>query len=444
MRRKIAPYSTRIAIDYSKIYGAPDTGGPYFVCMSESDIELVVKVFGYARRRINWAYNLTDSAAYYQGLTDEEWESVNDNLDDLEGRFMAVVCQQDIVDAIVGLQECLCSLSSAYQIDRARLPDMMPWVDEGSVTAKREDETLAIPAAPGSDEEKCEEAQAVYYKIFETYTEVLLPFANDTADVLVTALVAATAFEALAGFLGLPLAVITGIVAAVVAWGVDGAIASFTNWLLANKDELVCELYNNLPDYAAAAAAVGVYIDDAEGITWSDKLVLKTMFASEWWITWVILDQQTNGTWDDYMVPGQCDDCAPVDPECSILTPCDTDRWFTTYPPVCVDGEPTCWAGQVVWDLESTLTPTAASGNRFECWIKQKGGAASATYTIKLRYPGPPANSFTVATGTVLEGETKHIEATFSTPQPGEPHQIQWTSSPYQTAMLQYCIRPPL
>lgn len=318
--------------------------------MVESDIELVVKLLEYAKRRINWAYQQSDSAGYYEGLTDGEYQALTDNIQDLEGRLMAVICVQDIVDSIDALSSCVCAMSTTLQTERARLPEMGPYIDDGKVTLDRPDQTLGAPTEPGDDDEKCELAQAIYLKVFQAETEVLLPFANDVADVLVTALVGLTAFEALAGFVGLPLAVLTGIVSAVVAWGVDGSIANFTNWLIANKDELVCELYNNLPDYDAAAAAVASYIDSAEEITFLDKHVLKSMIASTWWMTWIALDQQTNGTWDDYFVAGQCDDCEPVDEQCDDMLPCDTGVWYQV-----PAGSVTCAAGipQVINALAS-------------------------------------------------------------------------------------------
>lgn len=443
MRRQIAPYPTRIALDYSKIYGSDLESGPYFVCMGESDIEMLVKLLGYARRRVQWAYNLTDSASYYQGLTDDEWQTLTDHLDDLEGRLMAVVCQQDIIDAITALSACVCEATALAQRDVKRLPDLTPWIDEGTVTAKTEDQTYRNPTPPSTAEERCEYAQAVYYQVYEAYTEYLFPFADQASDVLLAALVASAGFTALVAFAGLPISLVGAIIGYVVDLAIDSSIENFVNWLQANKDELICEMYLGLPDFAASAENVRAYVDAATEISFLDKKLLNVMLGGEWWQRAVIEDQQVNGTWDDYLVPGQCDDCDPVDPDCEDYYGSGPDRWGHTYDPWYEENLPTCYAGQVVWDTTGTLTPTATTNNRYEFSLTQAGTPVSATFTMKLRYDAPPIGSFTIRTDTLAPGETKVFTGTFSTSYPGQPHWPQWTSSPQRTRLNYFCIRPP-
>jgi hypothetical protein len=166
----------------------------------------------------------------------------------------------------------------------------------------------------------------MYYYIFDVYTEDLLPFANSTADTLTAALVATSTFALLGNFLGLPVAIAALVASGVIAWGVDGSIANFTSWLLAIKDEYICELYNAYPDYDAAHDAVVALIDADETITFLDKVVAKVIMASSWHMTWVAEDQQTNGTWDTFLISGQCDECEPPDPECAFLD-CSSENW---------------------------------------------------------------------------------------------------------------------
>lgn len=444
MRRQIAPYSTRIVFDYSKIYGPTATVGPFLMCVSIDDLELIRKLLGYAKRRINWAVNLTESGAYYNGLLDSEFEDVIDHIQDLEGRTMGVICTQDLVDAINAMASCVCEATAESRRQGKDLGDIQPYIDEGTLTVKTPAQTGATPTPPATATERCEYAQAVYYQVWEAYTEYLFPFADQASDVLLAALVASAGFTALAGFVGLPIATAGAIVGYIIDMAIDSSIENFTNWLLANKDELVCELYLGLPSFTDAAANVRAYVDSSTEISFLDKQVLNLMIGSEWWIRWVIQDQETNDTWRSYFVPGQCDDCDPVDPECLDFVGDSESNWFSSLPPAIRDNEPTCPAGQVIWHTNGSLVPTSPTNNRWEFTVVGKGGVGTISYTIKLRTNGDPPLNFQIYAGTVEGGEVKEISGTFNTTQPGEVHFCQFSSSPYYTGWRKMCIRPPL
>jgi hypothetical protein len=325
------------------------------------------------------------------------------------------------------------------------LPDIGPYIDDGTITVKSPSEVWGTPTPPGTDPERCEYAQAVYYQVYEAYSEYLFPWADQTSDVILGYLVVSAGFTAVAGMLGLPVSIAGVIVGLVVDVAIDSSIENFLSWMQANKDELICELYTGLPDFAVAASNVRSYVDAAEGISFLDKQLLKTMIGSEWWIRWVCKDQELNGTWDTYLIPGQCDDCEPAVFTCHSFPPCsEGDWWSQTSDPVCHDGRPRCYPGLgAIRHEASTLTPTAASNNRFKLTITGNGGSGPISVTAKFVRTEAPMVNFTFWSGTVNPDETKVIEGTFNTPEPGYIHKLQLNNSPYFVYLDEICIADP-
>ncbi|MEE8599285.1 MAG: hypothetical protein V3S69_07265, partial [Dehalococcoidales bacterium] len=202
----------------------------------------------------------------------------------------------------------------------------------------------------------CELAQSMYYYVFDAYTETILPFADTSADSMTAILVGLSAFSALSGFIGLPVAVLAAIVTVLISWAIEGSIANFTNWLWSIRDEYICTLYLYYPDYAAAAAAVSALIDAQDSISYLDRSLAKGFMASAWHMTWTALEQQTNGTWDTRFVTDQCDTCALPDPVCLDIGECDLSDWVGGVV-ACVDGLATIKGSLSVWQSDTLVPP---------------------------------------------------------------------------------------
>lgn len=324
-RRTVKYYAPRVLIPYDKVFST--TTGPYWLLICEADMEVLNCVLRYARRQVNWIVGNPTSPNTYLAPSEVEMEAINDLLDDLEGRLLMPICDSELIDAIdaiagklEALNLCVCALQANTQTGTAGLPEVQGYVDNGDVTYDSEQDTKGSPSPPASDELRCEYAQSVYWYVYQLYTETLLPFAKTTTDKLTSAIVAGSVFAGLAGWLGLPIAVLSGLVATVINWGVDGSIEDFVNWLLANKHEITCTLYTWIPDYNAAAAAMRGFIDAQEDLSFLDKQVLKAVLGSSWHYTWIIKDQQINGTYDAYIEAGYCEDCEEPEDNCQ-----DTD-----------------------------------------------------------------------------------------------------------------------
>lgn len=341
-RRLINIYRPRETIPIDDIEQHP---GEYaWFCLPLDGVTAIRRILPYLNREVTYVYEEVDAKSYY-GPTATELEAFRDLESELEDVFMAgcdfaelVTVLEEIRDEVAAMSACTCETSYWQTRQTATLPPLDGYVDTTQVTYLTEGATRGTFTPPTTNQENCELAQAHYYYTFAMFTEEILPFAQETSDALTAAIIATAAFSSLAGFVGLPIALLSSLVASVVAWAVDGSIAEFENWLFASKDEIVCAIYEAMPDVDAAAAAVAAYVDQAEEISVLDKAVLKAVLASPWHMTWVFDDQQTNSTWDAYLVPGQCDTCeSPMPPTCLEFTPCSLNDWD--------EGGITCEAG---------------------------------------------------------------------------------------------------
>lgn len=366
--RRKTYYDKRVLIAVSDIIEpiADDT----IICLTGAQIVMLRNLTQYLHRRSTFVDVYHDTC--YLAPTNEQWDTLDAIVADLEDKLMG--CDIDtLVDAIeqqtaelATLRQCVCTLSNAMVRENAELPSIDPWVDEGLIDIHPPDESYA-PAVPSpDDEERCEYAQAIWYYVYQMFTEDLLPVAQGTADAIMAAIVATSTFAGIATFVGIPVAVLAVIAYALVAWAVSGSIDNFVNWMLGTKDDLICEIYKSLPNIQAATIAAKAYIDDAEELSYLDKVLLKSVFGSVWHYTYVIKDQYDNGTWDSYFIPGQCADCEPLPDNCQSVIPCDLGDWdvYQAGDIECHGSYPRCVGG---WGI---YTETAITQPSDTFWLK--------------------------------------------------------------------------
>jgi hypothetical protein len=327
--RKKTFYDKRVLIETERVITSSFPS--VLICLTGTELEMLRNITQYLHRRSSFAANYSKTG--YLSPTNEEWDTIEALVAELEEKLMSD-CLIDLIAAVNSLTSvqsammtCICQMSDWQRSLAGRLPDLVPYVDNNDVTYETPASTQHAPVEPGSDEEKCEFAQAVFYYTYQLYTETLLPFANSTSDTLVALIVAAAPFGAIAGWVGVPVAILAALVLGLVAWGVAGSAANFANWMWDNKGEMICILYNHFPDYTTSAAELREYIDDAETLSFLDKQVLKTVMGSAWHYSWIVKDQALNGTWDASFIEGQCDLCVLVPDECQTFAPCNLDDW---------------------------------------------------------------------------------------------------------------------
>ena len=358
--RRKTYYEPRVLVDTESVLN--NTFPDVLLCLTGEQANMLRNMTQYLHRRSTFAQDL--ETGYYAAPDESDWDTISALVADLEYKLMGGNCDE-LIDAIEAqtavlatMMQCVCQ-NTAWQAQQAtRLPPLEGYVEETLVTYANPEDAWVTPTAPGTDTIKCQYAQAIYLWMLQSYTETLLPFASTTTETLLAALVATVGFGSLATFVGMPVAVLTGIVSVAINWAVDGSIANFTNWLYYAKDEIVCSYYNDLPDYAAAAASVKAFIDTQDELSYLDKALAKGLFGSEWHMRWIVQDQITNSTWDSYFVAGQCAPCFPTPGGCVGIGPCNLDDWDGGSVE-CVAGAAWHKGGTSVWQGESGIAPSS-------------------------------------------------------------------------------------
>ena len=312
-RRKISFYNPRIQVPLADVETDDDTYGLY--CLPTQGAEMLVRIAPYLFREVTWINEVLDIKTF-TGPTSTELGLIEEIVSEtIEGLTMACDFSEitDRLDAqltiLAGLANCVCNQTGTAIQDVARLPPLDDYKDNGMVTINPPGISLGYYTDPFADGGKCEMAQAMYQYTYEMYTETLLPFARDSADTLCAVITAATWFSTLAGFLGIPIAILGTMVTATVNWGIDGSIADFTNWLWNAKYDICCIARRWLPNLPLVCSFLSSFIDEQETLSYLDKAVLKTVLCSEWHWSWVIKSQQEDGTWDASIISGFCSDC---------------------------------------------------------------------------------------------------------------------------------------
>jgi len=382
-RRTVSPYPTRQTIDYAQTMGTPE-GGPFLLCLTEQQVEVIRQVLPYARREVNWIVDKSGLPGYYGVPTSTEMEGINDMLDDLDGRLIDMTCVEDMLEVLDAIQTCVCQTAANTSSMLKALPDVSWHVTEGLLTHELDGDTMGSPTEPGTDEAKCEIAQAIYAWNFQIWTETVSPFVMSTVDVLTDLIAQTGTFSWVAGWAGMPIMVLSNLINAIVDWGVSGSIENLTNWYISAKQDLVCAIYDNLPDYDACATACEEVIDDSE-MSVLDKLFLKATWTSTWHMTWIAQDQQDNGTYDDYITPGYCEVCETAGENCIPIFPCVTEDWTPAWP---VEHDPYVWitGGTQRYDKSTLAIPSDATQVTFY-WTPE-GNDSTASVVVSLYVVG--------------------------------------------------------
>ena len=443
--RRKTYYGKRVLIDTTRVLN------PQFptiiACFDGAELEMLRNLTKYLHRRSTFAEDLTKSG--YLSPSNADWDTIESLVATLERKLMGGECE-DLITAIesqtaviTAMMQCVCQTTEWQQRQAAALPAMDGYVNETLVTYKNPYDSWITPTPPATDPVKCEYAQSVYLWVYQSYTETLLPFANTTADSIVAAIVATTAFAGFVTFVGIPMALLTSLVTVSIGWAIDGSIENFTNWLFYAKDEIVCIYYNAFPDYEAASVAVKAFIDTQGELSFLDKAMAKQLFGSEWHMRWIIADQVANGTWDTYFDVGQCDTCVPADPECNLPTCLPTD-WTEQFPGAslqCSSGNPYTQSGYIIHEAAGVVQP-AANFNLVIQW-RAVGGAGSAILGVNLISADTAWQIIGGNTLPLLIGQTR--EDTFLLASPGtigEVLKLQAVQGTWYGAIVRYCIRP--
>lgn len=409
--RLIRYYRPRIQIPVETMQEYPGEYALY--CLPVAGANALLRIVPYLRRTVTYVSEIVNDK-YFRGPNETVLNAIWDICSEMEESLRMGANCQDIVDAINNLtttmtwngnqtrniltmlKDCTCAAATAIKNQTSTLQNLSEYVDAGSVTYGLVGDTEASYTPPSTNQEKCEWAQSIYWYMYEQLTEVLLPYADQVSDQLLTAVVATGIFGSLAGFVGLPIALVTAIVTTLIDWAIDGAIVNVTNWLVANRDEMICELYNGLPNLDAARQNIVSYVEGASGISYLDGQVI-LLLMSTWHMGWVRLEQETNGTWDPFFVTGQCDDCQDYPAVCNLVGQCNLSNWSGGNVE-CIDNKAVVKGGNSQY---TAYTFTVPSNNAYlrVYWTPRAEAGQSANFDFGLVLNGTDYGVIYGATG---------------------------------------------
>jgi hypothetical protein len=245
---------------------------------------------------------------------------------------------------------------------------------------------------PEVSEDACLLAQAWYAAGFEFVTERVLPAFRFGWDALQQALVAAITLAT--GGAGIPVAfgvfVTAQLVQELLDLAYDATESDLWNWLVSNKEELVCALYAEL---LAGGSTKTIWetvwsdqIENNPDLSDGEQLLLRVSFGAIAAATAKVAKEEDTTWYQSVVTPGYCAVCesAPV-------------TWTYTFPPCpgVWDGVDFCWNGRMclnhgeaTWRIEYLPPPLSGTWDtcKLETWYLSSKPAGWTVGKIWAQY----------------------------------------------------------
>lgn len=299
--RRKTYYRPRVLIDTSRILDPqfPDS----LLCITGAQIEMLRNLTQYLHRRSTFASEYQDQ--YYLAPTNEEWDSLEAIVADLEDTLMGCDEITTALNSIAAQVACLCLRSN-------RQPSYTPatqgildhFVDEGQA---RHDNPY--PQTTVGDADRCAISQLVWQGAWEMLTELIQPAQDAASDVMlpmVMVLVASWVGPAVFNIpTGVALAVLWNAIEVVEA----GSLTNVANTFWSIREELVCALYAGLNVDANTASQMAREVINEQSLAPLDKVCLG-LLCSPWMCAAAKLAWNSSTAWAlANVTAGYCDAC---------------------------------------------------------------------------------------------------------------------------------------
>ena len=274
-------------------------------CLSGQELYILRNLLNYAHRRINWVKTYYPN--FYDMPDDTDWDEIDAIVSGLEENLM------DCTEYLELLQQAADNAISQISVG-GPLQDGQ----DGYGAFPIDNETRDVLLEPDT-EDACAIAQLWYQAGFEAITEHVLPITGFVFDYLLpglgTLLVGLLEPTPIPELIGIY--VIQEAIQELMQAGYDSSETNLYNWLVSNKDDLVCSLYNGCKANGQASAIWSDTYDEvvspSSGISAGDKLMLNLFMGS--WVGLVAALAWTEET--DWAIanvdPDYCDSC-PEEP----------------------------------------------------------------------------------------------------------------------------------
>lgn len=316
--RRKSYYRPRVLLDTARIL-APQFDDE-LLCITGPQIEMLRNLTQYLRRRSTFASEYHDN--HYLAPTNAEWDTIQAIVADLEETLMGCSELADALTAIAAQLNCICLAINSGLVQGQPQDDGYSgqgYYDD-YISSTVEDTGAAPGALPSWDAfraAKCKGSQKLVDDIAQAVQQM---GASLTSGILIT-------FSIINGMLvltviSIPISIVLQIVTTLVAIGTSIAYNDVVDWLVDNKESLVCAIYNS-KTASAAYSAVQAYIDgnwDAgAGIA-----IVKSMFSYQALSDIYDYTQRDFDDWEENYDAAYCDSCTDIE---------EATEFIWTWPP---------------------------------------------------------------------------------------------------------------
>ncbi|MCK5644326.1 MAG: hypothetical protein KAJ19_26240 [Gammaproteobacteria bacterium] len=303
-------YSKRVLVDTERVLDS--SFDAVLICLEGPELEMLRNMTQYLHRRSTFAQEYTDVG--YLAPSIEDWDTISSIVADIERKLMGCEEFTTLLESILAQLVCVCDKTTASLDNDVSTPTYSPATQNiienyfDTEGLQDEDDYADDVAASG---DRCPVAQLMFWQAWEFTNEIMQPVASETIDILLPAAMVALAVMCGTLALAIPVGVLLALLWKLIEIDVAGSMQDVQNAMWANKDELVCAVWDGLGvDYYTAELRARDVIDGMDGLSALDKVALRLLY-SPWAIGLVAKAWDNQTAWALANVSsGACDLCA--------------------------------------------------------------------------------------------------------------------------------------
>lgn len=376
--RKKTYYKPRVMISTERVLDPQYADG--LICITGAQLEMLRNLTQYLRRRSTFSQSETDVG--YLSPTGEDWDTIQAIVADLEEKLMGCEELMAIFEDMLSAMQCVCNKATAVPgLTPGTSPIVGSYIDDGSMVPG---DVHAVDTALEAD--RCAIAQLTFWQSWGWLTEWIQPAQENTAEILLAAVMLAISAAVGVPLLGVPAGFLVALVWRIQEVWVAGSLMDVQNALWANKEELICAVWTGLGvDYRMAETAALAVISGIEELSPIDILVFRAMYAP--WAFALAARAHDNATaWAIANVTaGACDDCDWWWQRTWTFPPCPGDLTGTF--PCSSAGRPSFNAVPVAYCAGLELPDILSNVDiHIECEFKSRFGYGFTVGYVRIEY----------------------------------------------------------
>ena len=303
--RRKTYYKPRVMISTDRVIDPQSDDA--LLCITGAQLEMLRNITQYLRRRSTFSED--ETAVGYLSPDTADWDTIQAIVADLEEKLMGCEAFTQLFTDMLAQLECVCNtIQSISSTNPSVAPVVEDYLDDGTLIPG----DIYGPDAEASAD-RCAVAQLVYHQAWDILTVYLQPFQETSADVMLGIILAALVATVGVAAVAVPAGIVVAVIVGLADMMVEGSLSTIRSAIVANKDELICAVYQGLQtDYASAQADARIILDGIGSFTYADKVIIGQLFAP--WAIYLAATAHANATeWaTSRLEAGACDDCDEV------------------------------------------------------------------------------------------------------------------------------------